>query len=84
MARSERALWPPAGGPDGETGSSAGSCAYDDSAPLPLDDKCVHGVLGNGLTFFIQNNVKPAARAELRLVVKIGMRARACLLGVRT
>ena len=78
VRRSERALWPPAGGPDGETGSSAGSCAYDDSAPLPLDDKCVHGVLGNGLTFFIQNNVKPAARAELRLVVKIGMRARTC------
>jgi predicted Zn-dependent peptidase len=46
--------------------------AYDDEAPLPLDEKCLHGTLSNGLTYYIQNNKKPEARAELRLVVKIG------------
>jgi zinc protease len=45
---------------------------YEDSTPLPLDDKCLHGTLSNGLTYYIQNNKKPEARAELRLVVKIG------------
>ena len=45
---------------------------YKDVTPLPLDDKCLHGTLSNGLTYYIQNNKKPEARAELRLVVKIG------------
>ena len=39
---------------------------------LPLDDKCRHGRLTNGLTYYIQSNKKPEARAELRLVVNIG------------
>ena len=47
-----------------------GDTAAED--PLPLDDKCVHGTLRNGMTYYIQNNKKPEARAELRLVVKIG------------
>jgi len=38
---------------------------YEDTAPLPLDDKCLHGKLGNGLTYYIQNNKKPEARAEV-------------------
>ena len=39
---------------------------------LPLDDKCLHGKLENGLTYYVQSNEKPKARAELRLVVKVG------------
>mmetsp|Transcript_48705 Transcript_48705/g.115766 ORF Transcript_48705/g.115766 Transcript_48705/m.115766 type:complete len:1036 (+) Transcript_48705:39-3146(+) len=41
-------------------------------APLPIDEKCLHGTLGNGMEYYIQNNKKPEARAELRLVVKVG------------
>ena len=45
---------------------------YEPDTPLPLDEKCLHGTLSNGLTYYIQDNKKPEARAELRLVVKIG------------
>lgn len=44
----------------------------DDNAPLPLDEKCLYGKLENGMTYYVQSNKKPAARAELRLVVKVG------------
>ncbi len=39
---------------------------------LPMDEKCLHGKLKNGLTYYVQNNKKPIARCELRLVVKVG------------
>jgi zinc protease len=49
---------------------------YRDDTPLPLDEKCLHGTLSNclirHLTYYIQDNEKPEARAEVRLVVKIG------------
>lgn len=48
------------------------AAGFADDAPLPLDEKCRHGKLANGLTYYIQNNKKPEARAELRLVVNIG------------
>mmetsp|Transcript_2475 Transcript_2475/g.5962 ORF Transcript_2475/g.5962 Transcript_2475/m.5962 type:complete len:1024 (+) Transcript_2475:179-3250(+) len=43
-----------------------------EGAPLPLDEKCLYGTLSNGMTYYVQTNKKPEARAELRLVVKIG------------
>jgi len=39
---------------------------------LPLDEKCTHGTLDNGMTYYVQSNKMPEERAELRLVVKIG------------
>ncbi|EKX39800.1 hypothetical protein GUITHDRAFT_143191 [Guillardia theta CCMP2712] len=45
---------------------------YNAAEPLPLDEECVHGRLGNGLTYYVRNNGKPEARAELRLIVKVG------------
>jgi predicted Zn-dependent peptidase len=41
-------------------------------SPLPMDEKCLHGKLKNGLTYYVQTNKKPIARCELRLVVKVG------------
>ena len=52
--------------------SGAVGVEYRDDTPLPLDEKCLHGTLSNGLTYYIQDNKKPEARAEPRLVVKIG------------
>jgi zinc protease len=59
---------------DSEEDGDAGAVGveYRDDIPLPLDEKCLHGTLSNGLTYYIQDNKKPEARAELRLVVKIG------------
>ena len=48
------------------------AAGFTEAASLPLDDKCRHGRLANGLTYYIQSNKKPEARAELRLVVNIG------------
>ncbi len=42
------------------------------SAPIPLDPAVRHGVLPNGLTYYIRANHKPEHRAELRLVVNAG------------
>lgn len=39
---------------------------------LPIDSTLVHGVLDNGLQYFIRVNHEPQKRAELRLVVKAG------------
>jgi len=40
--------------------------------PLPIDPKVVTGTYPNGLAYIIQTNKVPAARVELRLVVKAG------------
>jgi zinc protease len=40
--------------------------------PLPLDPTLTLGTLPNGLTYYIKANARPKARAELRLVVKVG------------
>ncbi|MBW3628888.1 MAG: insulinase family protein [Gemmatimonadetes bacterium] len=40
--------------------------------PLPVDSQVVRGVLSNGLRYYVRANREPRARAELRLVVKVG------------
>lgn len=35
-------------------------------------DKLSHGVLANGVRFYVRSNAKPAARAALALVVRVG------------
>src|SRR5690554_5995749 len=40
--------------------------------PLPLDPRLTHGVLDNGLRYYIRENRRPENRAELRLVVNTG------------
>lgn len=39
---------------------------------LPIDPSVKSGVLPNGLTWYVETNKKPEARAELRLAVKVG------------
>ena len=41
-------------------------------APMPTDPKVLHGMLDNGLTWFVRANARPEARAVLRLVVNAG------------
>ena len=38
----------------------------------PMDPAVVHGVLPNGLTYYIRSNEKPEERIEMRLAVKVG------------
>lgn len=40
--------------------------------PLPSDPEVVHGVLDNGLTYYVRENDSPGGRAELRLLVDAG------------
>lgn len=42
------------------------------SDPLPMDPGLTIGTLDNGLTYFIEPNAQPRARAVLRLVIKAG------------
>lgn len=39
---------------------------------LPIDDGVIIGTLENGLTYYVRENFRPGARAELRLVVNAG------------
>ncbi len=41
-------------------------------APLPTDEQVRMGELDNGLRYYVRENSRPAARAELRLVVDAG------------
>lgn len=43
-----------------------------DSPSLPLDPAVRYGTLPNGLTYYIRQNDRPEARAELRLVIDAG------------
>ncbi|MBC8456025.1 insulinase family protein [bacterium] len=43
-----------------------------DSVALPVDSNVKIGTLDNGIKFYIRENAKPEARAELRLVVNAG------------
>lgn len=45
---------------------------YKLTDPLPLDPNVKIGKLANGLTYYIQKNVKPEKKMELRLVVNTG------------
>ncbi len=42
------------------------------AAPLPFDPSITHGVLPNGLAYYVRPNHKPEKRAELWLVVNAG------------
>ena len=42
------------------------------SATMPVDKRIKHGVLENGLHYFIMHNEKPENRAELRLALRAG------------
>ena len=46
--------------------------AVDLAAPIPVGPQVKVGKLPNGLTYYIQQNKRPANRLELRLVVKAG------------
>ena len=39
---------------------------------IPVDERLSHGVLSNGMHYYIQKNVRPENRAELRLAVNAG------------
>jgi zinc protease len=45
---------------------------YAQESIIPLDPRVKVGQLPNGLTYYIQENPKPANKVELRLIVKIG------------
>ncbi|MFO0485738.1 MAG: M16 family metallopeptidase [Sphingobacteriia bacterium] len=45
---------------------------FAQSGVLPLDPSVRTGVLPNGLTYYVKQNKKPEARAELRLALKAG------------
>ncbi|RKX86530.1 MAG: insulinase family protein, partial [Spirochaetes bacterium] len=44
----------------------------NDNSPIPLDPAVEHGILENGLEYFIRPNSKPENRIVLRLVVNAG------------
>jgi len=39
---------------------------------IPIDERLRHGVLSNGIHYYIQQNAKPENRAELRLAINAG------------
>ncbi len=45
---------------------------FDLQKPLPTDPNVKIGKLSNGLTYYIEKNVKPEKKMELRLVVNAG------------
>jgi zinc protease len=49
-----------------------GTAGDEQNQRLPIDPKVQIGKLQNGLTYYIRENKKPEARAELRLVVNAG------------
>ena len=55
--------------PEAQRGSAQNALA---STPIPLDPAVRHGVLPNGLTYYVRANAKPEKRAELRLAVNAG------------
>jgi len=46
--------------------------AAPSTVELPLDPSVTHGVLDNGLTYYIRQHDEPRQRAELRLVINTG------------
>lgn len=50
----------------------AGSAQVGPETPIPMDQAIRSGELDNGLRYFIRENGRPEARAELRLVVDVG------------
>ncbi|MBT3220610.1 MAG: insulinase family protein [Proteobacteria bacterium] len=56
----------------GSVKTAAKKASFELEAPLPVDPGVTHGVLDNGLKYFIEFNEEPENRAELRLVVHAG------------
>jgi zinc protease len=54
------------------SGTGAPIAAQELADPIPLDPAVVTGTLPNGLTYYIRQNARPAARADLRLVIRAG------------
>ncbi len=54
------------GGPSAAHAQGAGE------QPLPVDSAVLIGTLDNGIRYYVRSNTRPAARAELRLVVNAG------------
>ncbi|MDT8369688.1 MAG: insulinase family protein [Longimicrobiales bacterium] len=52
--------------------SASAQAPRAEARALPMTDEVRTGVLDNGLTWFVQANGRPEARAELRLVVNAG------------
>ncbi len=48
------------------------SQGYDINSKIPVDTAVIHGVLPNGLTYYIRHNETPKNRAELTLAVRSG------------
>lgn len=48
------------------------SFIHTQQAPLPLPSDLIHGVLPNGLSYFIRPSKKPGSRASMALAVKTG------------
>ena len=46
--------------------------AAQQAPPLPMDEAVTVGQLDNGLRYYVRQNSRPEARAELRLVVNVG------------
>ena len=47
-------------------------CAMAQVTPMPLDPKVRHGVLPNGLTYYLLHNEKPKERANFYIAQKVG------------
>ena len=48
------------------------AAGIDLDAIPPMDSEVLHGVLPNGLSYYIRANEKPEDRVELRLAVRVG------------
>ena len=51
---------------------SAQDFSYEPESKIPLNPDVIHGTLDNGMTYYIQENAKPEARAEFYLIVNAG------------
>ncbi|MDP4186400.1 MAG: insulinase family protein, partial [Bacteroidota bacterium] len=51
---------------------SNASAQYDLKSPVPLDPNVRHGVLKNGLTYYIRANKEPKERASFYIIQNVG------------
>src|SRR4051812_38840233 len=58
--------------PTGRETTAASVASYPLAEDMPVDPEVLVGSLPNGLRYYVRANGKPAAQAELRLVVKAG------------
>lgn len=58
--------------PTAEASSTVDTPASPESTSMPHDPALRHGMLDNGLAYYIRRNTEPANRAELRLAIDAG------------